>query len=149
LLIIVDHGLPLPSMPASAGDETVGSSSMPFRAVVLLRWAWLLYWLAAAGWTKTTRWRESAASRATYMLTAPTALWLLGPAPPAAGHSASADLPRVAAPRLARAAVTAAGLGFSVWARFHLGRNGSGAVTVKEDHELVRTGPYRRIRHPI
>jgi protein-S-isoprenylcysteine O-methyltransferase Ste14 len=38
---------------------------------------------------------------------------------------------------------------FAVWARRHLGRNWSGDVTVKVDHELVRTGPYRRIRHPI
>jgi protein-S-isoprenylcysteine O-methyltransferase Ste14 len=36
-----------------------------------------------------------------------------------------------------------------VWARRRLGRNWSGEVTVKVDHELVRVGPYRRIRHPI
>jgi protein-S-isoprenylcysteine O-methyltransferase Ste14 len=30
-----------------------------------------------------------------------------------------------------------------------LGRHWSGAVTAKVDHELVRSGPYRRIRHPI
>jgi protein-S-isoprenylcysteine O-methyltransferase Ste14 len=36
-----------------------------------------------------------------------------------------------------------------VWARRHLGRNWSGAITAKVDHELVRSGPYRRIRHPI
>ena len=43
----------------------------------------------------------------------------------------------------------AAGLGFSVWARRHLGRNWSAHVVVKKDHELVRTGPYRYVRHPI
>jgi protein-S-isoprenylcysteine O-methyltransferase Ste14 len=43
----------------------------------------------------------------------------------------------------------AMGLGFSVWARRHLGRNWSAHVVVKEDHALVRTGPYRYIRHPI
>ncbi len=43
-----------------------------------------------------------------------------------------------------------AGLAFStVAARRHLGRNWSGTVTLKEDHELIRTGPYRRARHPI
>ena len=31
----------------------------------------------------------------------------------------------------------------------HLGRNWSGIITVKEGHELIRTGPYRWIRHPI
>ena len=43
----------------------------------------------------------------------------------------------------------AAGLGFSVWARRHLGRNWSAQVVVKEDHALIRTGPYRYVRHPI
>jgi protein-S-isoprenylcysteine O-methyltransferase Ste14 len=43
----------------------------------------------------------------------------------------------------------AAGLGFSVWARRHLGRNWSAHVVVKQGHELVRTGPYRWVRHPI
>jgi len=43
----------------------------------------------------------------------------------------------------------ALGLGFSVWARRHLGRNWSQQVVVKEDHTLVRTGPYRYVRHPI
>jgi protein-S-isoprenylcysteine O-methyltransferase len=42
-----------------------------------------------------------------------------------------------------------AGLGFSLWARFALGRNWSGTVTIKRDHELVRSGPYAIVRHPI
>jgi len=44
---------------------------------------------------------------------------------------------------------TAAGLLFSVWARRHLGRNWSGTVTIKKDHELIMTGPYAMVRHPI
>ncbi len=47
------------------------------------------------------------------------------------------------------AAVTAGGLLFSVWARLHLGKNWSQAVTVKEGHELIRSGPYALVRHPI
>jgi protein-S-isoprenylcysteine O-methyltransferase Ste14 len=43
----------------------------------------------------------------------------------------------------------ALGLGFAVWARRHLGRNWSAQVVVKEDHALVRSGPYRYVRHPI
>jgi protein-S-isoprenylcysteine O-methyltransferase Ste14 len=45
--------------------------------------------------------------------------------------------------------LTLAGLLFSAWARVHLGGNWSGIVTVKEDHELVRSGPYGIVRHPI
>lgn len=49
----------------------------------------------------------------------------------------------------AGAALTAAGLLFSVWGRRHLGTNWSQAVTVKVDHELITTGPYSLVRHPI
>jgi protein-S-isoprenylcysteine O-methyltransferase Ste14 len=47
------------------------------------------------------------------------------------------------------AAVTIAGLLFAVWAREHLGRNWSSAVTIKQGHELITTGPYGVVRHPI
>ena len=36
-----------------------------------------------------------------------------------------------------------------VWAVRCLGRNWSGAVTIKVGHELVRAGPYRLVQHPI
>ncbi len=42
-----------------------------------------------------------------------------------------------------------AGLALAVWARVHLGGNWSGSVTVKEAHELIRSGPYAYVRHPI
>jgi protein-S-isoprenylcysteine O-methyltransferase Ste14 len=47
------------------------------------------------------------------------------------------------------AAVTIAGLLFAVWAREHLGRNWSRSVTIKQDHELITSGPYAVVRHPI
>ena len=47
------------------------------------------------------------------------------------------------------AAVCALGIGFAFWARFHLGRNWSPAPAIKVEHELVTSGPYRFVRHPI
>jgi protein-S-isoprenylcysteine O-methyltransferase Ste14 len=47
------------------------------------------------------------------------------------------------------AIVTVAGIGLAIWARWHLGTNWSAAVSIRADHELIHTGPYRRIRHPI
>jgi len=41
------------------------------------------------------------------------------------------------------------GLAFCIWARISIGRNWSGVVTLKEDHQLVEHGPYRWVRHPI
>lgn len=41
------------------------------------------------------------------------------------------------------------GLVWAIWARIYLGKNWSGRVTIKENHELIRTGPYRITRNPI
>lgn len=46
-------------------------------------------------------------------------------------------------------ALTVSGFGFAVWARVHLGRNWGMPMTVKEEPELVTSGPYRLVRHPI
>jgi protein-S-isoprenylcysteine O-methyltransferase Ste14 len=42
-----------------------------------------------------------------------------------------------------------AGLGTAVWARVNLGRNWGMPMTRKEEPELVTSGPYRLVRHPI
>jgi protein-S-isoprenylcysteine O-methyltransferase Ste14 len=41
------------------------------------------------------------------------------------------------------------GLALAVWARVYLGRNWGMPMTQRADPELVTTGPYRRVRHPI
>jgi protein-S-isoprenylcysteine O-methyltransferase Ste14 len=46
-------------------------------------------------------------------------------------------------------AIECAGIALAVWARRILGRNWSGEITIKKDHELVRSGPYAIVRHPI
>jgi protein-S-isoprenylcysteine O-methyltransferase Ste14 len=45
--------------------------------------------------------------------------------------------------------LVAAGMAFAVWARVHLGKNWSPTPSVQENHELVTSGPYRFVRHPI
>jgi protein-S-isoprenylcysteine O-methyltransferase Ste14 len=47
------------------------------------------------------------------------------------------------------AALFAAGLALAVWARLHLGRNWGMPMTRRAEPELVTSGPYRFIRHPI
>lgn len=42
-----------------------------------------------------------------------------------------------------------AGLGLAVWARLYLGRNWGMPMTRKDEPELVTSGPYRYVRHPI
>jgi protein-S-isoprenylcysteine O-methyltransferase Ste14 len=45
--------------------------------------------------------------------------------------------------------ICASGIAFAIWARTILGSNWSGRVTLKEGHELIKTGPYAIVRHPI
>jgi protein-S-isoprenylcysteine O-methyltransferase Ste14 len=45
--------------------------------------------------------------------------------------------------------VCVAGLVFFVWARRSLGKNWSQTVSAKEEHELVTSGPYHYVRHPM
>ncbi len=47
------------------------------------------------------------------------------------------------------AVLFAAGIALAVWARVHLGGNWGMPMTEKAEPELVTSGPYRLIRHPI
>ncbi|MDE2049880.1 MAG: isoprenylcysteine carboxylmethyltransferase family protein [Gammaproteobacteria bacterium] len=42
-----------------------------------------------------------------------------------------------------------AGFGFAFWARVHIGRNWGMPMSLRQDHELVTSGPYAYVRHPI
>jgi len=46
-------------------------------------------------------------------------------------------------------ALTWTGIAIALWARYHLGQYWSARITLKEDHKLIRTGPYAYLRHPI
>ena len=58
-------------------------------------------------------------------------------------------LPRTQGLAVAAIAITLAGMVFAFWARVYLGRNWSSIPTIKEQHQLIRGGPYRFVRHPI
>ena len=109
---------------------------------------WQIVWAKAHG-AKTTQRLEPASSRILRTLTFVIAIALL-------------SIPRMPVRWLYRelwpqglwsfwigAAVTIAGLLFAVWARVHLGTNWSRSVTIKQDHELITSGPYTLVRHPI
>ena len=109
----------------------------------------IVYWRVKAAGTKTTQRIEPAASQILRTLAFLVAIVLL-------------STTRIPLPWLYRqlwpagrwpfwigAAITVGGLLFAVWARRHLGRNWSNAVTIKQGHELITTGPYALVRHPI
>ena len=47
------------------------------------------------------------------------------------------------------ACLVLAGISFTWWARIHLGQFWSNAITHKEGHQVIDTGPYGLVRHPI
>jgi protein-S-isoprenylcysteine O-methyltransferase Ste14 len=121
-----------------------------YRHIISLLWlAWALYWLISAFSNKTTVRRESLGSRLGYLLPALVAAVLIGYRHLPWEWVNARLWPRSFTAYWIGVALLAAGLAFAVWARVHLGRNWSGAVTVKEGHELIRTGPYGYVRHPI
>ncbi len=110
---------------------------------------WLLIWLAAAFRNKRIARRENAGSWILHMLPlAIAAKLLMGESTPWPFLQWEV-LPYRPAFYWIGLALTFAGLAFTVWARFRLGTNWSGSVQVKTEHALVKTGPYRWVRHPI
>jgi protein-S-isoprenylcysteine O-methyltransferase Ste14 len=65
------------------------------------------------------------------------------------GFLAERMMPRSELAELCGMLLVAMGVGFAVWARKHLGSYWSANVTIKNKHRLIRTGPYRLVRHPI
>jgi len=110
---------------------------------------WLAYWFIASRDVKATQRHESLASRAGHIVPLIAGAMLLWRPTLPGGFLCGKIFPPSPALYFAGVGVVAAGLAFSIWARVHLGRNWSGTVTVKQDHELVRDGPYRYVRHPI
>jgi protein-S-isoprenylcysteine O-methyltransferase Ste14 len=128
----------------------------PAQVTGLLWLAWLISWGAAALWTRRTRARPPFGEILLYNV--PTiaggallfmGVGVFGNAPP--GWVATAHglwrLPRLAA--WAMMAVAAAGFAFTWWARVTLGDLWSSAVSRKENHVIIESGPYGLVRHPI
>jgi protein-S-isoprenylcysteine O-methyltransferase Ste14 len=112
--------------------------------VILAVWvAFWIYWLAASIGVKAgqTRWTRFAGVRVGFILV----VLLLARTRVLKGHAVISN-PWLQGIGLA---VFLLGLALAVWARVYLGRNWGMPMSQKTDPELVTTGPYRSIRHPI
>ncbi len=115
---------------------------------IFLPWAlWTIYWTATAGGVKSTLKREASLSRRLQSIPMIVGGVLIGL--PDIDGKLFAWPAQIDAVQIAGFVLQLVGLGFSVWARRHLGMNWSVSVTIKEDHELIRSGPYALVRHPI
>jgi protein-S-isoprenylcysteine O-methyltransferase Ste14 len=125
---------------------------VPFTPWSLVGAIWtilLVVWLAGALTSKRTVRREAGPARFAQLVINLTA-WLLLTNRLAAGSPLDArfvpDRPDVSAIGVA---LTLVGAVFALWARFTIGRNWSGTITLKSEHELMTRGPYAIVRHPI
>ncbi len=121
-----------------------------YKGLIPAMWlGWLAYWIIASRGVKPARRRESMRSRMSYVIPLLLGGFLLSvPSLPPAWLD-RLILPRSVPQFWLGAVLVAAGLGFAIWARRHLAGYWSGTVTLKEDHRLIRTGPYGWVRHPI
>jgi protein-S-isoprenylcysteine O-methyltransferase Ste14 len=117
-----------------------------------IEWVWLLvglYWLQAAFRAKRVARRESWQTRALALVPLTAAFTLLFSPATRVGFLGVRLLPESSVFGWVGLVLTLAGCAFAVWARSWLGANWSATVTVKQNHELVRSGPYAIVRHPI
>jgi protein-S-isoprenylcysteine O-methyltransferase Ste14 len=118
----------------------------------LIRAAWLvfvLYWIFAGLSVNRIKSREPAGARLTRLAVIAATLLLLNANFGSSGFLGRRFIPFTRSMPWLGAILTVAGVAFAIWARFHIGRYWSGTVALKVGHELIRTGPYAHIRHPI
>jgi protein-S-isoprenylcysteine O-methyltransferase Ste14 len=109
----------------------------------------LLYWFFSALKLKAVKQREPHRERVVYLVFMVAAYFLMFNDRLSLGWLGQRFVPDTVAIGATGVAITAVGVAFAIWARWHLGQNWSATVTLKEGHELIRSGPYGRIRHPI
>ena len=123
---------------------------LPYRYIFPAMWlSWMVYWWAASRDVKSTLRRESLASRLSHIVPLAIAVFLFGVQKTRIAFLGERFLPLATWPFWLGLLLTAGGLLFTVWARLDLGRNWSGTVTIKKEHELITSGPYAVVRHPI
>ena len=113
---------------------------------VVIGAGWLvfwIYWLAAAAGVKAgrTRWTRFAGFRVAIILVVLLLLRL--------GVFKEHAVTRDPWLQVIGLVIFLLGLALAVWARVYLGRNWGMPMSEKTDPELVTTGPYSTVRHPI
>ena len=123
-------------------------ATWPTRLLALIWLAWLASWVGASFWQGQTKKQVMTLDSSRYrvpiligaVLLTPWIAHLLGERPLWVFGSFGISV---------FALVMLAGISFTWWARIHLGQFWSNAITHKEDHHVIDSGPYALVRHPI
>ena len=130
-------------------------AQMAHMMVRLVAGCWLVLgavWVIAAGRAKKTlraapRWSGPAARFGLVVL-----VWILigvGVSTQPLAPVRRVLLMRVPGLEVVGALLCVCGVAFAIWARVHIGRNWGMPMSLRQGHELVTTGPYAYVRHPI
>ena len=139
---------------ALLGLETLGSNSLGWFLLVLgvaYPAGGVIYYFIR----REPFWRSASGKPAAAEEKGDRSFWLILPgflavffAPPLEWFYLPAVLPRNPIMQIAGWALIASALLLRIWARVHIRGLYSGHVEVQEQHRLVRSGPYRFVRHP-
>jgi len=120
----------------------------PTKLLALIWLAWVVSWVVAAFWSGRTK--THVATRDSWVYRLPILIGAIFLMPLTARLVGAEPLYHVGDfGTYILALVTVLGISFTWWARIHLGRFWSNAITHKEDHRIIDTGPYGMVRHPI
>jgi protein-S-isoprenylcysteine O-methyltransferase Ste14 len=121
----------------------------------IIHWTQLLYLLIAAVWlgsmpfVKRTVQKESIFSTVQHTIVLAAGFYLLFGSPSLPDWFNQPVFTVTLPIALAGFGLAVCGIAFSIWARLILGENWSSSPSIKQDHALIVTGPYRFVRHPI
>jgi protein-S-isoprenylcysteine O-methyltransferase Ste14 len=121
-----------------------------FRVLVEFPWiVFVIYWIVGAIKTRATREKESFISRFVVLLLEITGYAMVFSDTAGIGFLGTRFIPRNLLSAILGVVLTWSGVGLAIWARYHLAEYWSARITIKEDHKLIRTGPYSHLRHRI
>ena len=121
-----------------------------FRVLVEFPWiVFVTYWIIGAIRTRATREKESFTSRFAILLLEIVGYILVFSGSAGIGFLGTRFIPRSMVSAILGVVLTWSGVGLAIWARHHLAEYWSARITIKEDHQLIRSGPYSHLRHPI
>jgi protein-S-isoprenylcysteine O-methyltransferase Ste14 len=124
--------------------------SLSLHQIEMIPWySFGAFWLLAAFRVKPTKSIEPAAARIFTAVLLATAFYLMFSRESPFVWLNRRFIPANSAFPEVGTALTYVGVAIAIWARVALGSNWSARVMVKEGHELVRSGPYAYVRHPI
>jgi protein-S-isoprenylcysteine O-methyltransferase Ste14 len=124
--------------------------TLTLRQLAFYPWyAFLIYWIVSASRLKQVKTEEAPSGRLLHIGIMVAAFYLLFYTDFGISVLDARFVPYDLRIQYAGIALTWIGIAFAIWARYCIGANWSGRVTLKVDHQLVQSGPYAFVRHPI